>query len=471
MKYYFFTLDGISLPVAYKLQQEGNEVIVGMVQDQAELQNNDKPEDPEKKRKRLSLYSGIFDIKPASELLKQLLAHKEDARIICDFNSLWVYGEALEKAGYIGFFPKKEDHEFEADREKAKEFVKQNYPDIKVAEVNEFKSTEDAKKFLEDAENIYVLKGNSDEAKTIVPETDDIDMAKEMLISALDEYKTDYEKKGFILEQKIINPIEFTPEIQFFNGVPVMTTVDIENKPLGAENKGVQTGCSQNLVVKTELEDKINKIAFPPKVFEMAKERKGLFVWDISILYDGKDYYFGEFCPQRWGWDAFITELKMCESVSSYFDKVFAGENPLVDTFGVAVRAFVVREGGVPEEVEIEGGDNCYIYDLKLKGKKMTTGYTWDTLVAVGSGEDINTATLEAYEEMDKNSFAYKYRRPMFDFLSTEYPDSIPNRYIEINHKLFNAPDLEPMDNNADLIRYLKQSIRKEVEEEISKYL
>ena len=33
MKYIFISFSGLSLPVAYKLQQEGNEVVVGQIED------------------------------------------------------------------------------------------------------------------------------------------------------------------------------------------------------------------------------------------------------------------------------------------------------------------------------------------------------------------------------------------------------------------------------------------------------
>ena len=64
---------------------------------------------------------------------------------------------------------------------------------------------------------------------------------------------------------------------------------------------------------KTKLSDEINRIAFPPKVYEMAKAHPGMFIWDASLLIDARTrkIYFGEFCPNRWGYDSFFTEIAM----------------------------------------------------------------------------------------------------------------------------------------------------------------
>ena len=63
-KFYCFTVYGEGLPVCEKLQEQGVEVKVGIIEDLNDTcieGEGDKKEKPEEKKKRLSLYDGILD--------------------------------------------------------------------------------------------------------------------------------------------------------------------------------------------------------------------------------------------------------------------------------------------------------------------------------------------------------------------------------------------------------------------------
>lgn len=176
--------------------------------------------------------------------------------------------------------------------------------------------------------------------------------------------KSEYESNGYIFEMKIQEVTELTPEMMFWDGVPVCVSMDIENKGIGAGNTGIQTGCMQNLIVRTDFEDRINKVSFPEIVHEMAKERKGLFVWDLSILIDknGK-MFFGEYCSQRFGWDCFPTELAMASdeegsmAATPFFSALIHKKNPFRKKFGAGVRILNIGRGGrMIEEGEVNVG-------------------------------------------------------------------------------------------------------------------
>src|SRR5205085_11948748 len=96
----------------------------------------------------------------------------------------------------------------------------------------------------------------------------------------------------------------------------------IENKPIGAGNLGPQTGCAQDLVFPIPLTSPVVKLAFPPIVYQMAKDRGGLFVWDASLLMDPRTgaLFFGEFCPNRFGYNALFTEVCQAGSVQEFFE-------------------------------------------------------------------------------------------------------------------------------------------------------
>src|ERR1035437_1009739 len=263
--------DGMS--VAYRLKCEGYDVIVGQTQDMAELKIDAKKETPEAQEKRRSNFEGMLNKRDAKELVRALIKvkNKDDYFIFCDLNSMWFYAEILVKAGFkYGIFPKKEDYEFEKSREDSMAFVKKHYKGIDIIPFNEFKNTEEAKKFLEKTPGVYVIQSKGDYVSTIVPSSDDPELACQQICNQMEKNKKDYDKGGIILKNKLIDPVEITPEIMFFNGEVVFTDIDIETKNIGdGNNNGNQVGCGSNLIIKTELKDKINSVAFPPIVYEM----------------------------------------------------------------------------------------------------------------------------------------------------------------------------------------------------------
>ena len=297
MKYIFFTFEGLSLPIAWRLLNDGEEVYVCQVED---LLIPGKKEEAEAKKRRMSQYDGLIKKYTPSKMLKamQSISNKDNYFVFFDFNNLYKYADIVQKMGFRnGLFPTELDFKMEADRDMTQNFIKEHYPDVKVAEKMEFKNIQDAINLINQSDKIWVLKGNSDDAKTVVPENNEVETSREILTSALNEFKKEYESKGFILVEKIINPKEITPMIVFNNGEVIFTDIDIEAKFRDAGDVGVQVGASLSLVVKTNPLDEINRIAFPQIVYDMAKQRKGLFVWDLSLLIDENDNIYGsEYC-------------------------------------------------------------------------------------------------------------------------------------------------------------------------------
>lgn len=451
----WFTFDGIGLPIAKKLISEGNNIVIAQIQSKKDL-GDDGDEEPEAKRRRLSLYDGILDKQDAMKVLKQMkkVDRKEDWIVFFDFNSMGHVAEQVLAMGFKrGLFPLCADAELEKDRDAAKDIVKEHYPHLTVAEVNEFSKVEEGIKFLEETDKLWVLKGNGDSAKTLVPQNDDPELAKQILIDALEAHKANYEEDGgFILEEKIVGGYEATPQIVFLDGKVVFTDVDIENKNVGSGNLSVQTGAMQTLVVKSKLKDEINEIAFPEWVYKKAKEHTGLFITDAGLICKDGKYYFTEFCFQRFGYDSFFAEIDMAGSATDFFSKVFDGKNPLQKDFGVAIRGMNMHKGDKDRRV-LEGvsmttkeEERTFIFETKAEGDKyVSTGGGWDLVVFVGSGDTINAAADVAYAAVEEFAFEDLYYRPKFDFLSFDYQSSIPNRFAELNGDLFDASEMEGM--------------------------
>ena len=447
MRYIFFTTENSISPIAQKLEQEGNEVTVAQIEDlkltltSEELKGNTHEEKPNERKRRLSMGNGLVVNQNAVDVIKAMKKLKPaDYFITGDTNAAFAFTEQALKMGFTGMLTEEKDRMFEVDREAAKEIVEKNYPALEVMEHKEFKTAQEGVDFLQDTDKTWVLKSLGDSGETIVPKIDDPELASQQLIDVLNRDKKAYEENGFMLEQKVIDGIELTPQAVFLDGTLVFTDLDIETKTMGSHERGPNKGCGTNLIVRTNPKDKLNKMAFPKYVHDLAKSRKGIFIIDAGILFDrnSKRAYFTEFCFQRFGWDAFPTELSMCDSVASYFESIMKGENPLKRRFGAGVRLFNLNQDDerYPEpELSVnwkeEAEKDLYLYDVKKsKGKVVTAGFQQDLGVATGSGDFLMQAIGKCYENANAISLKDMYYKSHEDFVSREYPQSILNRLM-----------------------------------------
>ena len=449
MIYVFLSHDCYPLPIAKHLLDEGEEVVIGMLNnlDNLEIPDVEDNEEPEDREERLADYDGLLDKESVDDVLGDLESipdnEKDEYFFFFDYNYLYPIAEKIMKMGFKnGLFPTKEAYLFEKDRAKAKEFVKKNYPKVKVAESVDFDNVEDGIEHIENSTDVLVLKANGVAGATIVPKTDDLDIAKRQLIKALETYQDDYETGGFLLEKKIPNCYELTPVIVFYNGKYVYSLVEFENKPYGSGNIGTQKGGNQVLNIITSQDCQLNKIAFPPIIYEMAKKQTGLAIYDAGLLYDGKDFWFSEYCGQRFGWDGFFANAVMRDEgnpfVADFFDDIINGRNPLRSQFGAALRLFNYEGdqedtedpvGDEPIEWDKYIDDHLFLYNVNEKDGEIVCTANNDFVGCIANaGNTMEEAVGGIYEMLDKFYFDKLYYRPDFDFLSKDYKSSIPNR-------------------------------------------
>lgn len=447
MKYVFITFAGLSLPIAYKLQQEGNEVIVGQIEDIKEYVMEEEAkkatESEGDRERRMRLFKNMLKFQAAERVVEnlKLVKNPQDYFIFFEENNLYRWADKIKHLGLHGNFPSKQDYLFEIDRDYAKEFVKQQYQKLYTPEVKEFAKASEAIEFLKNTTEIWVLKGKHDYAKTFVPTMNDPQFAKNQIIEMLNNFPQKYERLGFILELFIPAIIEFTPEKIYYDGIPLATTMNIENKPFGSGNISIQTGCAEDLIFPTDIEDRINKICFPPIVDEMAKQHKGLFIWDASILVNKRDgkMYFGEFCSNRPGYNSIFTELALAGSVTKFFEKIVNKKSPFtMGTVATSVRLFNLNRDEDTEQVaadmavdyrpEIE--KDLWLWDVRRnqRGKLVTVGSDWNLAIITGTGKSIDEAVGKMYRNVDGFAFAGVYYRSKDDYLSLDYSTSILNR-------------------------------------------
>jgi hypothetical protein len=445
LKYAIFTYYGYGLAIAKKLIDEANEVVVAQVEDhdsiRSAIQGHVAPPSDESRARRLSLYDGIVDKRPASEIVARLLKekHPEDWFVFFDLNHLFRYAAELGNRGFQGNFPTEDDFCYEIDRDRAKDFVDREYKLLRVGDKQRFTSRDQARKFLDASEDLWVLKGLAEDAQTVVPDTDDVELAKRAILDAISARKEDYESAGFLLELFIRDAMELTPAKVYYDGKPVYTCLCIENKPMGSGNVGPMTDCAQDIVFRTEFEDRINQIAFPPVVDEMAAKHRGLFYWDASLYLDPRTgrTYFGEFCANRPGYNSLYTEISLCGSATKYFEAVVVGRNPHPENqVAASVRVFNFHrdDQGMPladrtiqykDQIE----EDLWLWDVRSDRRGFRTcGYVDSACVVTGRGHSLAEAAKRAYRSIDAFSLEGSYYRPLFDFLSREYRGAIPNR-------------------------------------------
>ena len=435
-----FTFYGEAASVVSHAIEEGMDGVLAVIKDHGDILTKGEKgtEDPKETALRLKIGQGWVPVVDADACVKNLLTVPAEERgsyfLFFDINVGWKYAQQLYDKGFEGNFPTEEDRSFEVDRDKAKEFVKQNYGNLQVAEVQEFKKVDDALAFLQDTEDSWVLKGYEDSCDTVVPNKQDPEQDKVQLVSALNNGRKDYEKSGFLLEKMIYDQCEMTPEAIFHDGKMVACSLDIELKRKFAADLGPNCGCAANLVIPLDPTDPIVRYAFPNKIMEIAKERKGVFLWDASILNDPEDneMYFGEFCPNRYGWDSVQTEMTMAGGVKKYLNAIVNGEDPFASKdYGFAVRMFSANKD---PDVAIEIADDVKeyawpMYVYKKDGNISMTGYCEDAIVLTCAMSSIYESIHGAYEHVKRISLKDCVYRPEEDILSRSYPTALLNRY------------------------------------------
>jgi len=132
MKYRIFTYTGDALPIAYKLQKEGCEVVVGMVHDKAAVhsakEGDVRPENAEAKRRRLALFDGLVEKQPANLLIEEMRGYEqpENYFVFFDRNHLFQFSDRIARMPFHGNFPTEADYLFERNRDQDRKSTRLN---------------------------------------------------------------------------------------------------------------------------------------------------------------------------------------------------------------------------------------------------------------------------------------------------------------------------------------------------------
>lgn len=434
-----FTFWGYGLQVAYKLLNEGMDVVVCQVQDIEDMGTGDKPEKDKAKEMRLAMYDTILHKEKPEAVLEMMkdIQNKDEVFCFFDLNGLYKIADQCLKMGFKnGNFPLEEDKEFESDRAKGQEFVEKYYKNLHIIDFEEFNTIDEGSAFIDQSQDQWALKSKGDDGDTVVPRTPVTQFNHNAIKRALKKDKSDYEQQGFILQKRLLDAYEVTPEAIWYNGKLVCATVDLESKPRGPFDTGAMCDCAMNLVFQISEKDPIFDMYFPQKVRDMAAKRIGLFIWDAGSLWWKNKAYFTEFCSNRFGWFSLITEMAMAKSATDYLEKIVNGQNPFIYKFGAAVTAQSPNDNKHKIESEamewLESVDkDVWVQEMKKdeEGEVINATNHWDKAVFTGQGNTIQEAVDKCYKVAESFYFNnYEYRGKE-DFLSKAYTSSIMNRY------------------------------------------
>ncbi len=431
-KFVFISAYGELLALAERCKREGNDVIVCMVDNMEDAMGEE--EEAAVKKVRWSQYNGILD-KITPEKLFGILSkieNKDEWAVICDFNTLWKIADEVKKMGFrYGQLPTKLHYMLESDRNLAKRFVQKNYPRLTVADVEEFKSADDAFELLNESEDFWALKGNDTGATTVCPTTKHIELARSELIDALTSERETYEKGGFILEKQIRDGLEVCPQMIYNGGKQLAPTVDLEDKAFSDTDGSKKYGCAINIIVSTPLDCELNEIAFPKAADQLAKKSESLFYIDANLICKDGLYYFLEFCSGRMGIDCIFSECDMAGGVGAYFNALLHDQNPYERRFGAGVRGFTqafsddgsIKEGGTLRFLD-EVREHLWFFGVEQKDGKLvnTKGsfgdsvYGIDLVAFTESSDDIEYAQHKLKNVVSSFSFnGFHVRKDLCD--------------------------------------------------------
>ena len=478
MKFIFLTYDGVGLSVAHKLLLEGNEVVIAQIKD---LKVATK-ETEEERQKRLKLYDGILNKEDADKVLEwaKNIENKDEWFVIADFNNLFEYADKFRELGFKGLLPTKEDWEFEQDKIKAKEFVLQNYNIFSTQEVVEFSKIENALKFLEDTNKIYGVRGFHELAPVYFPISNYKEVAIEELRNVLTINKEYYEAEGFVLEEKIEDAIEFTPEIIVFDGVPLGMSVCLEVREIGAGNMGRQMEDNASFIVWIEKDSnawkKLYKWFFCPALDRIIRPNEAV-VWSCGVLYSpSRDkFYFSKFYSNKERYNAWFDKLATFPRITDYFERI-SNKMPVYqeDTkpFGASIRVFNGLANS-PKKKDLTSTDSLIITDINEKNvwmqdvykkddKLYTTDYNAELGTITQAGEDWKKLFVAIDNLLNNGRYfvfpSMLYRR-YFDLLFNGYLNNLPDRYLFLYNLIEYMPITKKTLTDEDLVQKVEELI------------
>lgn len=440
-KFYIFTADHSGLPIATRLQDEGDRATLVAIRPEERNGKTELPKTPDeaKKNKQRIEYLG----KNGNGLIPKMWASEAMGRInpgdLVLFDQIygWQYGHQLRKKGVRVRGGTKNGFFLETERRETLALLKHLGFDIPEQVHFGPGSSKRGIEFLKSVKDntLYVFK--SDDPKIV---TQVADFENDELIQKLTAEAKEIDTDGFLLQQKV-EGIEAAVETYYYNGEPLFANVDIEAKKKYNEMSEVQTGCSMNILfmlpVDHPLRERVNGAldAVAKRYFS------GSCILDLSFIYEPIEdkLYALEMCGERNAYNAVFPMLNLLTvPIGEFYAKLLRGEYKgdvteklFQEGFAASLRVF--NEDKTPDQRVLfpdEYKPHYWIWDVHKKGKELLTTGDESLGVITATGENPESALAKVREMFYKLHMPTKWARDDFD--NDDYPTLPLSRYHEL---------------------------------------
>jgi phosphoribosylamine-glycine ligase len=284
--------------------------------------------------------------------------------VIFDSTGVGGLADATRKKGFKVIGASSMCDKMEYDRKLGLEMMKMT--GIKIPEFKEFNSLQEARKYVEETQDRFVLKPDgANESETTFVATN----AEEM-IRYIDWLMITRSIKGKFVLQKFVEGVELSTEMWFSNGKPIYPcnyTIEVKKRDVG--NLGPATGCAADVVFVPKMKQpKIVQKVFR-KIFVLMEKIQYSGPIDINcIITDNGDIYGLGWTP-RFGYSAIQTLFELFSMpISEFFFKLAEGT---IDSLPVKAGefAFATRVHTSPYPTDLAGIDPKELLKIMYKSK------------------------------------------------------------------------------------------------------
>ena len=441
-KFYIFTIscyELLGLGLAIRLQNEGYDTTLGLIEPELEEDTFDVKDDGYKKKMEFLEKTGTGLIKKewAKTLIPKIYEEpKESTYIIFDLDYGYIIADAFRKSGYKVLNASKIGNKLEKDRDGTLQLLKK----MGIDSPNKMKfgkgQVDKAIEFLEERDELYVLKSDNLDVITMVAE-----QSNEELIDKLMAEKKDIDKEPFLLQERV-EGIEGCTETWYYDGKPMFSNMDIEVKDKYNSISPPQCGCAYDLNFPIDLDSKV-RMETNAKMDAFVKKYmgKGAVVLDLAWIYNRaeKKYWALEVCGSRFGYNGTYCLLATVPNVGQMFMDWMDGKEIEGHFHGYGASLRIFNDGekkdvmvNIPDEFE----DNIWLWDAYKKGGKIYTSGNESVGMISCAGENPESAFAKCTEVFEKMFMSTKFiRDDYFDIQNAALPLA---RYSLLKHlKMF----------------------------------
>ena len=423
MRFVVATADFAGLGFALRLQEEGNEVVIG---------TNPAPE-VIADRQALAAFERVGNGMVSREPLDQLMRRRgslRDAIWLWDFNHSVRENETLRAEGFQVLGGGAYADAMEHDRAACLDFVSRF--GLPCPQSFSFADPASALAFLQaHSDTAYVFKPDlGAKHETFIPESADPAEANEELRAHLQGRGPG---SGFILQEHK-EGVEANVEVWFAAGEPRYAFVTLECKRKSALDLGPLVGCALDFAFTVPLACRVVTESVG-KLFPAYREMRYTGVGDVNLIADKDGIWFLEKC-ERLGYNAHpnllfnLSRRPVGEVFASLADGTFQPD--FGDGFGASLTMWTKEgvPGGEAVLFPAKQAGHIYFFDVERRaGRIRTAGFDAEgaILIATGHGFTLPTAWEAVVKTASEIRFPYRHYRPDGD--ATNYPSSPVRRY------------------------------------------